>query len=191
MQALSEADLLAAQEVTAQCGLDYPHHFAVGTVALWSRYPITDSARLDLDLGWYRALRATVNAPHGPVTVFVAHLGSVRPGATEDRDRSLRRLAELARAQSGPVLVLGDLNTASTDREMALFQGFQDARSGFGFTWPAAFPVVRLDHVLYRGLTPGSATTSAANGSDHRAAVAGFTTSGQLAPRAGTAPVTR
>jgi vancomycin resistance protein VanJ len=28
------------------------------------------------------------------------------------------------------------------------------AGSGFGFTWPATFPMVRLDDVLARGLAP-------------------------------------
>ncbi|SCF63550.1 vancomycin resistance protein VanJ, partial [Streptomyces sp. Ncost-T6T-2b] len=42
-----------------------------------------------------------------------------------------------------------------------------EAGAGLGFTWPAAFPVVRIDDVLVRGMTPRAAWTLPATGSDH------------------------
>ncbi|OLZ59327.1 hypothetical protein AV521_45595 [Streptomyces sp. IMTB 2501] len=51
----------------------------------------------------------------------------------------------------------------------------QDAAGdGFGFTWPAEFPVVRIDQVLFRGVEPGSASVLPANGSDHLPVTAGI-----------------
>jgi hypothetical protein len=42
------------------------------------------------------------------------------------------------------------------------------AGDGFGFTWPASFPVVRIDQILVRGVEPDSSWVLPANGSDHR-----------------------
>ena len=35
-------------------------------------------------------------------------------------------------------------------------------------TWPASFPVVRIDQILVRGVDADSSRVLAANGSDHR-----------------------
>src|SRR5690606_39711379 len=77
----------------------YEHHAVVGTVGLWSKYPLTDVRAVDIRLGWKRAMRATVATPDGPVAVYVAHLPSVRvkmeAGFTaHQRDRSADALGE-------------------------------------------------------------------------------------------------
>jgi Luciferase-like monooxygenase len=41
------------------------------------------------------------------------------------------------------------------------------AGDGFGFTWPAPFPVLRIDHVLVRGVEPTGSWVLPATGSDH------------------------
>lgn len=179
-------DLFAAQELTpggpAARELDklFPHHFESGTVGLWSRYPIKESKKIDPGLGWVRALRAVVDTPKGKVTVYVVHLGSARPGHTAARDRSLtatRKLIDDDRSKR--ILLLGDLNTATTDRGMAelsppLIDAQVTAGQGFGFTWPSEFPITRPDHILFRGLTATTAEVAPAAGSDHRAALATF-----------------
>ncbi|MEU8921902.1 endonuclease/exonuclease/phosphatase family protein [Kitasatospora sp. NPDC048545] len=175
-------DLVALEEVTDAALPAYravldgalPHHARSGTVALWSRYPVTEARRLVVDPGWNRSLRAEVQAPGGPLAVYVAHLGSVRLTAagfgTAHRNRDL---AALGRALDGEplrrVLLLGDLNTAADDRALApLTARLALARSGFGFTWPAAFPLVRIDHVLTRGLPAARTWPLPATASDHR-----------------------
>ncbi|MGW1062668.1 endonuclease/exonuclease/phosphatase family protein [Micromonospora rubida] len=182
----SGADLIALQEVNrddrvaAALRSRYPHHAEVSTVALWSRYPVRESTGVDTGLGWTRALRAVVAAPGGDLVVYVAHLGSARAGDTATRDETVRRLAAAVRADPARhLVVLGDLNTASTDRVFApltrlLGDAQADAGRGFGFTWPAELPVTRPDHVLYRGLTPTSAGVLHTPDSDHRAVTAGF-----------------
>ncbi|MEV0840704.1 endonuclease/exonuclease/phosphatase family protein [Actinocatenispora sera] len=176
-------DLVAVQELAnddAARLLDdtYPHQLRVGTVGLWSRYPMGDGAPVDLGLGWNRALRADVDTDHGQVRVYVAHLGSIRPGADGSRDRTLTRLADSVRADRSPrLLLLGDLNTATTDRALGqlsppLTDAQRAAGSGFGFTWPARFPMTRPDQVLYRGLSATDASVADTGGSDHRAALA-------------------
>lgn len=176
-------DLVAIEELSESSAarvLDdrYRYQVRVGTVGLWSRYPVTHGEPVDLGLGWSRALRADVRTDHGPVRVYVAHLGSIRPGQDGTRDRTLSRLASAVRADRAPhLLLVGDLNTASTDRRMrTLVPPLTDAQraagKGLGFTWPATFPMTRPDQVLYRGLSATGASVSDAGGSDHRAAVA-------------------
>lgn len=180
------ADLIGLQEVDddARVGTAlegrYPHRATVSTVALWSRWPIRESHGVDTGLGWDRALRAVVAAPGGDLVVYVVHLGSARAGHTATRDETLTALAATVRADPAPrLVVLGDLNTASTDRVFVpltrlLHDAQADAGQGFGFTWPAELPVTRPDHVLYRGLTPTAAGVLHTPDSDHRAVTAGF-----------------
>ncbi|MBB5870139.1 vancomycin resistance protein VanJ [Allocatelliglobosispora scoriae] len=185
---LGRPDLLALQEVTPEARdevvgeLDerYPYHAITSTVSLWSRFPIISSRPVDTGLGWRRALRAEVKLPGGTAAIYVVHLGSLRPGQTEVRDRTIAELAERVRADKAQrLLILGDFNTASTDRAFRpLTDLLTDAQSragtGPGFTWPAALPLVRLDHILYRGMDPVTADTPRTPGSDHRAATAAF-----------------
>ncbi|GAA0972762.1 endonuclease/exonuclease/phosphatase family protein [Acrocarpospora macrocephala] len=185
VRTLSEGrDLVALQELTPggpaakELNNRYPHHYQVGTVGLWSRYPLEGARKVDVGLGWARALRAVTKSPKGEVTVYVMHLASARPGETEFRDETLEAAGKLiAEDESKRLLLLGDLNTATTDRHREdlvppLTDAQQQAGQGFGFTWPARFPITRPDHILYRGMTATTATVEEAAGSDHRAAAA-------------------
>ncbi|MGW2399674.1 endonuclease/exonuclease/phosphatase family protein [Kitasatospora sp. NPDC001664] len=173
-------DLVALEEVTDATwpayrdalGAELPHHIRSGTVALWSRHPLAEAGRLVIDPGWNRSLRAEVRTPFGPLAVFVAHLNSVRPHltgfTTGHRDGNLRALGRAVAAEPlQRVVVLGDLNTAPDDHALApLTEHLGLARTGFGFTWPAAFPFTRIDHVLTRGLSADTWTLPA-TASDH------------------------
>ncbi|MFI0470488.1 endonuclease/exonuclease/phosphatase family protein [Saccharopolyspora sp. 5N102] len=188
--AATNADVVGVQELTAPgrraiatvLGDDHPHHATIGTVGVWSRYPITEVARVDLGLGWTRALRARLHTPHGPIEVYVVHLPSLRPESIDQRNQALDELADALRTDnSSRAIVLGDFNTASSDRAMQRLPSKaravrQDTGSGFGFTWPARFPLVRLDHILQWGLHPTDTNTIHTRGTDHRAVLADFTT---------------
>ncbi|MEU8379687.1 endonuclease/exonuclease/phosphatase family protein [Streptosporangium sp. NPDC048865] len=177
-------DLVAVQELTAggpaakALNDRFPYRYRIATVGLWSRFPIAEARKADIGLDWARALRAVVVTPKGRLTVYVMHLASARPGQTAQRDETLvhaRRMID--RDDSAHLLLLGDLNTATTDRKRSglvppLSDAQQEAGTGFGFTWPASFPVTRPDHILYRGMVATRAGVERAEGSDHRAAVA-------------------
>lgn len=177
-------DLVALQELTdggpAAKTLDdrFRYRYRVATVGLWSRFPIVEARKVDIGLDWTRALRAVVDTPKGRLTVYVMHLASARPGRTAQRDRTLAHARRIVDGDDSPrLLLMGDLNTATTDRKRSglvppLADAQQEAGSGFGFTWPSSFPVTRPDHILYRGLTATGAGVEPAEGSDHRAAVA-------------------
>ncbi|MCZ7438000.1 endonuclease/exonuclease/phosphatase family protein [Micromonospora sp. WMMC241] len=179
-------DLIGLQEVDDDARVapalagHYPHRTAVSTVALWSRWPIREAHGVDTGLGWDRALRAVVAAPQGDLTVYVVHLGSARAGHTATRDETVSALARTVRADPAErLVVLGDLNTATTDRAFApltrlLGDAQAEAGQGFGFTWPAEVPLTRPDHVLYRGITPTTAGVVHTPDTDHRAVTAGF-----------------
>lgn len=185
----SGADLVALQELPEEqvatyeeaLADRYPYHSVQGTVGLWSRFPIGDSESVDIGLGWTRAMRATVSVGTGGlgrVAVYVAHLPSVRlqldSGFTAGRrDNSASMLGEAIAAESiGQVILLGDLNGTMNDGALApltsqLRSAQGAAGAGFGFSWPASFPMTRIDQILVRGLEPVSAWTLGRTGSDH------------------------
>ncbi|MEU3502315.1 endonuclease/exonuclease/phosphatase family protein [Streptomyces hundungensis] len=156
----------------------YPYHSVQGTVGLWSTYPLSDSRPVDIKMGWTRAMRSTVRTPSGDVAVYVAHMPSVRvklnAGFTANqRDNSAYTLGEAISAEPlGKVVLLGDLNGTMNDRSLnnitAQMRSTQGAAgSGFGFTWPAGFPMARIDQIMVKGLQPTSSWTLARTGSDH------------------------
>jgi vancomycin resistance protein VanJ len=112
------------------------------------------------------ALKATLSMPDGkPLTVYLLHLPQPvlgNQGFAKVRDAALTELvAALKKDDSARLAVIGDVNVAATDRQFSqltrgvgLRSAQQAAGSGFGFTWPAEFPIVRLDDVLTRGLQP-------------------------------------
>jgi vancomycin resistance protein VanJ len=181
------AGLVAVQEIASSAEaaigrLDdvYADSVRVSTVGLWSQWALDDPEPLELGLSWARAFRTVVHHPDGDIAVYTAHLPSVRPGDTAARDRAVTELAALvANDSAARVLVLGDLNTATTDTAFTpltdlLADSRQEVGGGFGFTWPAAFPLTRPDHVLAKGLTPVSDQVLASGGSDHRLVLVGL-----------------
>ncbi|CAL9597341.1 hypothetical protein SUDANB105_05349 [Streptomyces sp. enrichment culture] len=184
--AASGADVVALEELRASAvstyeealAPTYEYHSVQGTVGLWSKYPLSGIEPVDIKLGWTRAMRATVTTPQGPVAVYVAHLPSVRvkleAGFTaRQRDTSADALGEaIAHEPLDRVVLLGDLNGTMNDRalnavtsQMRSTQGA--AGSGFGFSWPASFPMARIDQILVKGVEPVSSWTLPETGSDH------------------------
>ncbi|MFI8308767.1 endonuclease/exonuclease/phosphatase family protein [Streptomyces sp. NPDC085927] len=173
----------------------YPYHTVQGTVGLWSKLPLSDSRSVDVlrgDAGSLaetrraedlpvdppRALRTTVATDRGPLVVYVAHLGSVRLMPrhgfwTDSRDVGAVALAKaVAAEQNERVVVLGDMNGTTDDRAFdglasQLHSAQEAAGKGFGFSWPASFPMARIDQILVRGVEPKSSWVLPATGSDH------------------------
>ncbi|WWQ68157.1 endonuclease/exonuclease/phosphatase family protein [Streptomyces sp. Q6] len=175
----------------------YPHHAVLGTVGVWSKLPLSHTEPLDASVlqGMFgplgerqpvdassdsiRAIRTTVTTDRGPLAVYVAHLGSVRVNpraglSTGQRNAAADALARtIADEKIERVVLLGDLNGTMDDRAFDRLTSELDsaqevAGDGFGFTWPAAFPMVRIDQILVRGVTPDSAWLLPRTGSDHR-----------------------
>lgn len=184
--AATGADVVSLEEVSTsdastyerQLASSYPYHKLVGTVGVWSKYPMRDSRTVDIKMGWPRALRSTVHTPKGDVAVYAAHLPSVRvqfqSGFTANqRDNSAQALGRaIAADKTGKVALLGDLNGTMNDRSLApvtaQMRSTQGASgNGFGFSWPASFPMARIDQIMVKGLDPVSSWTLPKTGSDH------------------------
>ncbi|MFE7165810.1 endonuclease/exonuclease/phosphatase family protein [Streptomyces sp. NPDC057616] len=184
--AASGADVVALEELKASVvpvyeralAPTYKYHSVQGTVGLWSKYPMTGVKAVDIKLGWTRAMRATIATPEGQVAFYVAHLPSVRvkleAGFTaRQRDTSADALGEaIADEPLKRKVLLGDLNGTMNDRSLngvtAQMRSTQGAAgSGFGFSWPASFPMARIDQILVQGVEPVSSWTLPATGSDH------------------------
>ncbi|MFI8186873.1 endonuclease/exonuclease/phosphatase family protein [Actinacidiphila glaucinigra] len=180
----------------------YPYHTVQGTVGLWSKLPLSHSRSVnvlrgnvgplaktrkaeDLPVDPPRALRTTVATERGPLAVYVAHLGSVRlmPRGgfwTDSRDVGAVALAKAVTAERNErVVVLGDMNGTIEDRVFhgltSQLQSAQEAAGdGFGFSWPASFPMARIDQILVRGVKPKSSWVLPPTGSDHLPVAAGI-----------------
>ncbi|MBQ1162114.1 endonuclease/exonuclease/phosphatase family protein [Streptomyces sp. A73] len=182
----SGAEVIALEEVSPakaaayRAALDKTHryHKLTGTVGIWSKYPMSETRAVDIKMGWPRAMRATVRTPEGDVAVYAAHLPSVRvqfrSGFTAgQRDGSARALGEaIARDPADNVILLGDLNGTMNDRALApitsqMRSAQGAAGDGFGFSWPASFPMARIDQIMVKGADPVSAWTLPATASDH------------------------
>jgi vancomycin resistance protein VanJ len=186
----ADADVVALEEITpadlkvykAEFAQVYPHVVARGTVALWSKYPVEESESVDVGFAWTRALRAEVSTPEGKIAFYVAHLASVRIGTSgftsNQRNDTIRQLGQqIAAEKLAGVIVMGDFNGTASDRSLApLTAGLRSAQGaagfGFGFTWPAKFPMARIDHIMVRGVVPTKAWVMRSTGSDHRPVVA-------------------
>jgi vancomycin resistance protein VanJ len=169
----------------------YPYRMVLGTVGLWSTRPLSDTRPVDITMDYgalaesrpfdptsARALRTTVTTDDGPLAVYVAHLASVRVNLAAgfdagQRDRGVEALRKAVAAERiERVVLLGDLNGSLDDRAFAgitsqLRSAQGTAGDGFGFSWPARFPVVRIDQILVRGMEPESSWVLPATGSDH------------------------
>lgn len=178
----------------------YRYHMVLGTVGLWSKLPMSDTRPVDIETDYgplaatkpadvklidNRALRATVATNRGPLAVYVAHLGSARVNprggfTTGSRDRNAQALGKAVAAEGNPrVVLLGDLNGTVDDRAFTgLTSQMRSAQAaagdGFGFSWPATFPVARIDQILVRGVEPESSWVLPATGSDHLPVAAGI-----------------
>ncbi|WP_254406540.1 endonuclease/exonuclease/phosphatase family protein [Streptomyces sp. AC627_RSS907] len=184
--AAAEPDLIALQELVRPA-LDvyartlaphYPYRAVRGTVGLWSKHPLTGDRSVDIEprgiaQEWRRGLRAAVRTPRGEIAVYVAHLPSVRVGAgglaSSWRDESAALLGSAVAAEElSTVILLGDLNGTVDDRALdPLTTRLNVAERGVALSFPAVFPLARIDQVMARSATVGHVRTLPATGSDH------------------------
>ncbi|MFJ8806982.1 endonuclease/exonuclease/phosphatase family protein [Streptomyces sp. NPDC102490] len=182
----AEPDLVALEELVPPAlevyartlAPDYPYRAVRGTVGLWSKYPLTGTRLLDIkprgiEEAWERGLRTVAHTPRGDVAVYVAHLPSVRVRASglasSRRDESAGLLGDaLAGEELRRVVLLGDLNGTVDDRALRpLTDALNVAERGLAFSFPAGFPLARIDQVMARAGTVGAIRTLPATGSDH------------------------
>ncbi len=197
-------DVIAMQELTedlavplqAELGADYAYFWydtSREMTGVISRYPLTVGSthpviRYDQRIG--------VETPAGPITVWSVHLATAlsQRGWEWQKDMAAA-IAEEARHEAGPLIVLGDFNTTDQTENYRLVAGqltdvHWSVGRGFGFTFPdlrrygadspILGPVVRIDHIFVSDhFTPQEIhVIPSGHGSDHQPVVATLRLSG-------------
>ncbi len=153
-------------------------------LVLVSRFPIREVEVPPLD-GDFRPMFVTyvLETPNGPLTVTNVHPYSPRHALTGDEDPSrniearetqIELALASARRHGTPFVVAGDTNlpewSAVARRHFeGLGDAFAEVGFGFGYTFPAKRPWMRIDRVLHGpGVRPVEARVGARGVSDHR-----------------------
>lgn len=148
-------------------------------IALFSKFPILESEILSI--GNTPVIRAIIDVNGTPVCIISLHTRPPAfPDETDTRNEQLMTVAEMARKETYPCIVLGDFNIVPWD---SVFQEFlregnlTAVHNGLQLTYPMdlGFPLIPIDHITYSGnLVPTSCDAVNIPGSDHRGLVAGF-----------------
>lgn len=148
-------------------------------IALFSKHRLIDLSIEPLEPQLPDVVVADVQDARGSYRLIGLHtLPPVLPDLLFVRNAELGLSAKLARENSGPVIVLGDLNTTMWSQAYRKFldaSGLIDSRLGHGLlpTWPFPLAVVPIDHVLVsKHWAVLDLDTVMIPGSDHRALVA-------------------
>lgn len=189
-----DADVVALQELEppqarqlAALLPSYPHVSPLaqgryGTI-IFSRWPITSAASVELVPGGARVEKAVIDWRGQSVTLIGAHLHwPIRPGTAHLRNAELHKLAQLAKSIDGPLLVGGDFNITPWSpnfRDAVAESGLQDCAHGHSpvTTWPTFFAPawIRIDHCLASAdWRVVAIQTGPALGSDHYPVVNDF-----------------
>lgn len=162
----------------------YPHRILNGRFvagkALLSRYPIVDFELISY-ANRRPYIRATLDVAGTPVTVLVAHLPRPDFGKSDEiygNDPNADPEFESIVAEFPPItptIILGDFNVtdqADNYRMLAdtgFIDTFRKVGQGFGSTYPAAFPTVRIDYIwVSPHFTVMESNVLSETGSDHR-----------------------
>ncbi|MFT4148096.1 MAG: endonuclease/exonuclease/phosphatase family protein [Micrococcaceae bacterium] len=171
---IEELEGTAGEEVVSAMNAAYPYNHVFGTVALWSKYPITDGEAADMPTNYGRVLTSEVDLPQGKTQVYVSHMGSYRPSEHAQRDEMLDQISQVMKTDpNDKAIIMGDFNASTYDSHFQeVLHAWPETKNehfGMGFTWPTFFPATKIDHVFYKGFTNGTSHTFTAQGSDHKA----------------------
>ena len=154
---LPQAEFLAPQGYEAVYQTNAFTRYGEHGNALLSRWPVIDHQHEDMSDHRFEQrglLHVEVQAHDRTVHVIVVHLGLI-PASRTRQVEQLKRFIEREVPARAPLLVAGDFNDWGVHIRRALsainLVAIEDQRSA---TYPARLPVVQLDHIYSRGLTP-------------------------------------
>lgn len=147
----------------------WPAAVATGGMLVLAKDAVLDEGRIDVGRS-ARARRFAVVSGGTSLRLVVA---DVRSHPFVSREPSLRTLQHEADAIDGTLILLGDFNTPA---ESVWFDGYRESFTnafesvgrGWAATWPSPLPVLHVDHVWTRGVTPVRAEHGWVRGFDHR-----------------------
>ncbi|HVE92920.1 MAG TPA: endonuclease/exonuclease/phosphatase family protein [Actinomycetota bacterium] len=180
--AIQELSHVSARAIPERLSKLYPHQslhpddgaFGFG---LLSRIPFDEPRPPQRDFGTCFCQEVTL---HDARRTRVVNVHTFPPGAsltglrTEHQEQTMAILRRKAAQARGPTVMLGDFNFSDRHRfyrgmRRSLGDSHRDAGWGFGFTWMAPVPVVRIDYVFHsRHFTTRRFQTRSTHGSDHR-----------------------
>ena len=177
IEEINRAWLAALKEVAAE----YPSSRAIERrggfgIALFSRLPCERIEVVRFGKVPIPSLVGRFMLDGQRLTVIGTHPWSpISPEYTRLRNQHLDGLAKFVAQQSGPLIVLGDLNTTSWSpafQDLLRDGMLHDSRVGFGVqpTWPTAVPLARIpiDHCLVSsGIAVHRRSVGPHVGSDH------------------------
>ena len=113
-------------------------------VALLSRVPLRDVERIDLpwhDCAWRPrlAMAATVDISDRPLRIFNVHIDP--HGPLDNQHQQTEAVLDLALKHDGPVVILGDFNTLSTQKAVEIRRLLE--HHGFSSPFPTKIPTWR------------------------------------------------
>ncbi len=166
--AAEQPDVVMLQEISPdwlveldELRADYPYSYAEARdgnfgIALFSRLPMTSVSHFDSPPRGHPTIVASIEVGQEIVRVIGTHaMIPVSGDFYEARNTQLRDIAERLGRQTGPRLLIGDLNLSQWDinyRMLERVSGLRNARQGFGVvpTWPVFMPpaMIPIDHVL-------------------------------------------
>ncbi len=172
------ADLEPLKATLPHC-LVFPREDNFGW-ALFSKYPILEHELVASRFLEVAMVRVVVEIAGRRVVFCGVHpLLPGSPAFAADRDAVLQQVAELARRETGPVIVAGDFNATPWSHAMRplVAAGLRDTQLGRGFsaTWQRNIPIfaIPIDHILLGGAIAATARwTGPELGSDHHPIVA-------------------
>jgi endonuclease/exonuclease/phosphatase (EEP) superfamily protein YafD len=140
---------------------DYPHRYQTKGVAdrgitLLSRLPVRDAGVLPIGVNAEPAIQATLRAQGRDLRLYAVHTTwPIAPASAGRRNLQLGRLADQARGETLPLVILGDMNITpfSPHFQQLLVDGrLRSGSEGFGWqaTWPTFLPLagIQIDHAL-------------------------------------------
>ncbi|MCF8211161.1 MAG: endonuclease/exonuclease/phosphatase family protein [Rhodoferax sp.] len=154
---LPQADFLAPEGYAAVYRTNAVTRHGEHGNAMLTRWPVLSHQHEDMSDHRFEQrglLHAEVQVHGVSVHVLVVHLGLIRASRVRQLAQLLRFLVRELPFDA-PVVVAGDFNDSSNFVRRALAaSGLQSVMGPAVPTFPSRLPLVQLDHVLARGMTP-------------------------------------
>lgn len=160
--------------------------------SILSRFPIASSENYDISTNNWESrglLLATISVPGWPLPLELActHLDLLHRGRQQQIRAIIQRLAELP--ADHPLVLGGDFNdwtvrlSAPLKAQLGLNEAFYQLRGSHVRTFPSYLPLLKLDRLYFRHLTPAAPhCPPAGHLSDHLPVMCSFSPGGGPTP---------
>jgi endonuclease/exonuclease/phosphatase family metal-dependent hydrolase len=184
---LSQTEFLAGKNWPYYCyGANVQHEYGHHGNAILSKYPLRQVQNLDISTGRMSQrglLYAKVEIPQTTLSVHLlcTHLGLLKK-ERKYQFSQLNNFIQHTIPENETLIMAGDFNDwRSTSlkllsKSLQITEVFKALKGAYARSCPAALPLLKVDRIYYRGLTPsGCEVVSIKDASDHLPLRASFT----------------